>query len=593
VHDHLFLTLQLLERVIRARKLHHSRFFAEDCDYGHAKFLEHLQSQKGTVVRALERLERRTADVLFREEKWYSWVRECQDEEDRGREKEREKVRMEAAMFKRHWKAAQLRARDAKAKEDKMRQDAYLEQTYKESLALKEGNGEEHDTDDDAMDWDPIEDVLEDNRGSYLDLIQTFLWIADPNIAAEADSAMKGVDSPTPSTFGLSVPIETPESAQEINAEISNGCKPSLSSKKAKSKNKKKAIPATKPPEFRAEPDKGLIESQKEMLERLKNGTAYNKSKIKGVMIAGTLENPVIANKTVTFPENQIQKMLAEIQDIKHLLFCRLLLGHVTLLPAALRANNVKEFLADPQVTTAALRDICLKMENPGLQDIRDACADLFRSEEEEEESDIEMAQPASPTTSKNTDEHGMPIFKLKKPKGALPDKWKPRSEMAKMAEEMGQLPTFDSIMEKEGGAVQFGENMDAKTPRKKIRVKICGKSIWNYPSNKAMNRGGWLHFCIIAKDSSLHDAVALCRHWDEFFELNILAIWQYFPGANWAEWVGNRYRQQMLQLVCTTPSVNSYLPCLPGWYLGLHYVFRKCFTRRLRLDYSREQQKP
>jgi hypothetical protein len=67
------------------------------------------------------------------------------------------------------------------------------------------------------------------------------------------------------------------------------------------------------------------------------------------------------------------------------------------------------------------------------------------------------------------------------------------------------------------------------------------------------MNRGGWLHFCIIAKDSSLHDAVALCRHWDEFFELNILAIWQYFPGANWAEWVGNRYRQQMLQLVYIT----------------------------------------
>ena len=75
-------------------------------------------------------------------------------------------------MFKRHWKAAQLRARDAKAKEDKMRQDAYLEQVYKERLAEKERNGEGEDTEDDEMDWDPIEDVLEDNRGSYLGMLR-------------------------------------------------------------------------------------------------------------------------------------------------------------------------------------------------------------------------------------------------------------------------------------------------------------------------------------------------------------------------------------------------------------------------------------
>jgi len=108
IHDHLFLTLQLLERVIRARKLHHSRFFAEDCDYGHEKYLEVLQSQKGTVTRALERLERRTAEVIYGEQKWYNWVRECQDEEERGRQKEREKVRLEAALFKRHGRRLSL-----------------------------------------------------------------------------------------------------------------------------------------------------------------------------------------------------------------------------------------------------------------------------------------------------------------------------------------------------------------------------------------------------------------------------------------------------------------------------------------------------
>jgi len=360
--------------------------------------------------------------------------------------------------------------------------------------------------------------------------------MVDPNEVAEADAAGNGTAAA--STSGPSVLTEAPESAQKLNSEVIMA-KPSHSSKKAKAKNKKRAGSALKASKPASEPDKGLIESREEMHERLKNGTEYNSTKVKGVMIAGTLENPVIADKTVTFPENQIQRILAEVQDIKYLLFCRLLLGHAALLPAALRADSVEAFLPDPEVSTAALRDICLKMEKPSLQDIRDACADLFRSEEEEEEADVEMARPASPE-DKEHDEFGMPMFKPAKQKGELPDTWKPKSEMAKLAEGIGALPTFESVMENgEGGAVNFGENRDAKVPSRKIKVKLCGKSIWNYPSNKAMNRGGWLHFCIIAKDSSLHDAVALCRHWDEFFELNILAIWQYFPGANWAEWLG------------------------------------------------------
>ena len=64
------------------------------------------------------------------------------------------------------------------------------------------------------------------------------------------------------------------------------------------------------------------------------------------------------------------------------------------------------------------------------------------------------------------------------------------------------------------------------------------------------MLRGGWLHFSIIAKGSSLFDAMTLCRNWDEFYELTMLASFQYFPASNWATWVGDRKRQQMLQLV-------------------------------------------
>jgi hypothetical protein len=174
IHDHLFLKYQLLERVIRARKLHHSRFFSQNMDYGHAKFLDSLQGQRNATLKALERLEKRTAEVLYKKQKWFTWVRECQDEEEKTRDKEQKKVKAEAAMFRRHWKATRLRQRDLRAKENKLRQDAFLEQIYKERMAERERNGESIDNDEDEMEWDPIEDVLKDSRGSYIGMLLYF-----------------------------------------------------------------------------------------------------------------------------------------------------------------------------------------------------------------------------------------------------------------------------------------------------------------------------------------------------------------------------------------------------------------------------------
>jgi hypothetical protein len=168
----------------------------------------------------------------------------------------------------------------------------------------------------------------------------------------------------------------------------------------------------------------------------------------------------------------------------------------------------VKEFLADPEVSGAALRDLCLKMDNPSLQDIRDACADLFRTEDEDDDNETETMGVSDDLSGEKTtevvEEEDMMLFKLKKHKGELPDQWLPKRERNKqMAEELGAMPTLDSMLESGEGApaIDFG-NIKHTTPREKIRVKICGRSIWNYPSNKAMSRGGWLHFCIIAKDS-------------------------------------------------------------------------------------------
>jgi hypothetical protein len=55
VHNYLFRKHALLDRVIRARRLHHSRFYSLTLDYGHKAYLDKLVNDKFIVLRALER----------------------------------------------------------------------------------------------------------------------------------------------------------------------------------------------------------------------------------------------------------------------------------------------------------------------------------------------------------------------------------------------------------------------------------------------------------------------------------------------------------------------------------------------------------
>lgn len=508
LHAYLFQKFQLLDRVIQARRLHHSRFFSQDMDYGHSKFLDVLQDKKSATLLALERLERRRGEIMYKEKKWYSWVREQQEHEELTRSKEQIRVKQEASMLKRNLKRAEVRMKEMRSKEQRLRSDAYLEQIYKERLKEKLRNGELEnegsEDDDDEMEWDPIEDVCEENKGSYLDLIHTFLWM---------EKAPEPAASQEPDEPSIAEEVVLEESFELPKDDT--GADPASKTKK---KSKKKKKPASSAPV--AEPDKDLIETRDQVYDRLRNGTDFQ-ANIKGWLLAGSIENPVVSNKTTTFPEEQTQELLNEISQIKHLLFCRLLLGHTSLLPAALKAESVQEFLRLPEVTGAALRDLCLKMENPGLQDIRDACADFFREDDESDEDDI---VPVDSTE----DADFMSQFKSRKEPGALPDKWVSKRDKAKQEAEERRattphVPSINDMMGGFEGPLDFGDFKVEEKVQKKIQVTICGQTIWNYPSNRAMSRGGWLHFCIIAKDSNLNDVVSLCRHWDEFFEVNIL----------------------------------------------------------------------
>lgn len=481
---------------------------------GHQAYLDNLSNQKFITLQALQRLERHTAEVLYQRRVWFKWVRNQQDEEEARRDSEKKRIRHEAALFKRHWAQVKQHIREMRIKEDLKRQDDYLEEAFKTRMSLEEDNA-----------WDPIEDVVEEERGSYIDMLKLFLFMNDATL-----------DEPDPSQDD-----KPPEKA---------------SKKKAKGQKGDVAEEGA---------GKSGSESKLHMRERLRQGTKYVRAP--GMYVAGTIELPVERYKSsAPLPDEEIDQLLEEITEIKQLLFCRMILSHASLLPAALRARSVEEFLGDGEVSLADLRAICVKMENPGWQEVRDACADLFRGDEEAgERVEGEGRGEGEGEGSERLDskEHAQTLDVKKSKKSVNLPNWRrsfkkgpqiwPSNQEQRLHK---QRQRRQKILEKgtgdsEGKLIDFGAFDDkSEQPGKKLRIKICGRSIYNYPSEKAMNRGGWLHFSIIAKDSALSDAVTLCRHWDEFFELCTLTVFQFFPAGSWIEWMGDRLHQQLLRLV-------------------------------------------
>lgn len=135
VHDYTFKRSNLLDRVIRARKLHHSRFFAIDNDYGHQRYLDQLQNERHVLLKALEKIGKRAAALIHEQKQWYDWVKKSQEEEEKHGASESKKVKLESLLFKRHQKEIARHQREMKHREDKKRQEEYLDEAYTQRLS--------------------------------------------------------------------------------------------------------------------------------------------------------------------------------------------------------------------------------------------------------------------------------------------------------------------------------------------------------------------------------------------------------------------------------------------------------------------------
>lgn len=552
IQANLFKQYVLLGKVIAARQLHHKHFFSLEMDYGHKVYLEKLQARHIGTLRALERIEQRTAAVLYEREQWYKWVKATQAEEEATREKEQKKVKLEAALFQRHWKDLQSRLKSLREKEEKLRQNAYLEQVWKERMAsAAAGEGE-------AEMWDPIEDMMAEEREKYLDIIRQFLWFKpkdtkeNPTQHDEQQLQTREDEGQAPDAQIAPAPVTIENEVDEVKDTLSDAKKPkpkSKSTSKSKSKGKKKAkkpaieaaptsessgpLTTSKAPGNQVEVGKGHIENQEEVRRRLREGVERDHSGLYGPQLVGTIQNPLETHgRTAPLPEEDIDKLLSDIAEIKALLLCRTLLSHATLLPAALKAKSVEEFIEDPSIAHTDLRDLCLKVEQPNLQALRDACADFARGD------NPEPPPPEEELEVLSTEE----IFRRNLMYGDMND--------------MGLFSVLTSGMSKKIMAAELNNikgDSEKKSVGKRMKITICGKAIWNHASELAMARDGWLQFSVMAKDCTFEEAVLLCRNWDEFYELQTLVLWHFFPSAKWASWSQNALTGQLLHMVRLT----------------------------------------
>ncbi|UKZ52655.1 hypothetical protein TrVGV298_006436 [Trichoderma virens] len=530
VHSHLFDRYVLTGQVIDARRLHHSHFYSAQLDFGHQSYLDKLSSNRHIILRSLERLEKRTADVLYQKEQWFAWVRQAQEDEEATRDKEQKKIKQEAALFKRHRDKLQARLEQARREEEQRSQDAYLEAAFRERMDMSADEWENDEA------WDPIKDTDHDKRNQYINLIKHFLWMD----AADIDNSQ---DAPLVESKAQAQAEEAAEDQQEEKG-------PKLSRKaKKKSKAKKSAVKpadhgtsgasptdqsgqsrlvamrqseAKKTDSDQQMPDRNNIETEQEMRKRLSQGVDKKMDNAWGFHIVGSVQNPYETfKKTAPMTNDEIETAIKDIREIKLLLFCRLLLAQASMLPAALRASSVHEFLNDSEVFDSDLRDICLKLETPSLQQIRDACADFARRDDAEEAGGSEAIDDSG-----SDDEEAF------------------RDKVGDHGRYM-HLHTEEWFLNELVGQPR----QEATSSTQRSRVTICGKKVWNHASEKAMSRDGWLQFSIIAKDCSFKHAIQLCRNWAEFSELNLLTLWQFFPASNWESWGSNKLIRQLLEL--------------------------------------------
>ncbi|KJX92388.1 hypothetical protein TI39_contig5859g00010 [Zymoseptoria brevis] len=413
LHSYLYKRYGLLDRVIRARKLHHSHFYPLDLDYGHKTYIDKLTNERFVTSRALERLQKRALEVVYRNQTGLAWVRQPQEEEGNVRENESKQIKREAAMFRRRNKEIESRLRRKRIKEGLRRQEASLEEAFKERRDTSDQQDEEES-------WDPIEDEVETDRSKFVKMMMHLLWLNPPKETSAHD-----VDTADAGDHTQQEPVEA-----EFNGVANESQTGASAPAKAMNRNQKKRA-------------KKQAKAESAPANTSNDGTADDSARIEVNETSEQVSNRLRDGAKFDWQENVRGDVLAGV------------------------------------IMSCMVRD-----ENEEVVNKPDS------EQDEQEAYDMSIAEKS----------HRVPLWRGKK--GARgEDFWKTKheKELEKRRRDSIEAPP----------RLDFGEIGDGNTrPGKRVRIKLCGKYIWNQASDRTVARRGWLQFAVIAHGTKFGEAI-------------------------------------------------------------------------------------
>lgn len=309
--------------------------------------------------------------------------------------------------------------------------------------------------------WDPIESIIESTRAGYIALIK-ILILAEGTTHDEM-------------ALGLQRELELKSSTQR-QLEI-------FQLKNLKRSRNRKVVRMGPQRGFRLVVDKEVVGKSVGRVDRALKPTVKSDS---GDEIY--FETDEVASKIMTeillikcqFRQEDVFEVQRQARAISEFILLRLVIANPSLLAAAMVSPTIDAFLHNSNcVRNTDLRELGLNLSHSSPKLIKSACFDYWVAEA-------------------TKDVEGQALTKVEKEEG------KERRTTAALLSEL---------------------HPDRLALWEKNRVKVCGKWIYNLPAEFTLPCRGWYQFSMMAGNCSSWDAISICTSWNEFFDLNILAL--------------------------------------------------------------------
>lgn len=313
--------------------------------------------------------------------------------------------------------------------------------------------------------WDPIESIIEDTRAGYIALIKVMV-LAEGTTQDELEQALQRGVELKPSTQRQLEMFQLANLKRSRNRKVTR-MGPERGFYLAAEKEASEALGASVSKVNRFAP-KPTVESDDDD-DAMDPGVKDMASKLMAKILLAKSQ----------FRHGDKIELNRQLRAISEFILLRLVIANPSLLAAAMMSPTIDTFLNSGGVRNTDLRELGLDLSRSSPKVIKSACFDYWVAEA-------------------TKDVESQALVKVEKGEG-----------------EEKQTT----------GAPPFDLDLDHLALWKENKVKVCGKWIYNLPTEFALPCRGWYQFSMMAGNCSPWDAISICTSWNEFFDLNILAL--------------------------------------------------------------------